>query len=434
MAQGAEKTKEPYRLDPAFERAAVTLACSRPRFYGRIGHAIDPDCLGLPAGKLALEAARQIAREQGKGPDRLLIVLQRLRRWMDDGRVRLEQIQDVDDLFADAEDAGLPSDDTAVAELAPILKRRINGEAVRVAMDEYGKGGDFARTRKLLERADRLGDRDTSTGVKLGAGSYEEIDQLRTLERLPTGIPELDIALDGGLQRGGLGLYIGSSGDGKSMSLSSQAATSVRAGLFVVAATLEVPRPIWLARVKANLTGIPINNIIADSKVAEPRLVGMPLGPLIVQYFPPTATTFPDIEEWVAACEEQEGRKIDVLITDYGDKLGVPKARPEEGGYTHGRVVFERMRVYAEERGIWHWSASQAVRRKDRKKILDLEDVADSMHKVRVGGLVITLNVSDDQAEILFRIAKHTTGKAKINVGPLPTDYVCGRIAPITEA
>ncbi len=434
MSQGAEKAKEPYRLDPAFERALITLACHRPRFYGRIGHAIDPDCLGIASAKLALEAVRQIVREQGKGPDNLLIVLQRLRRWFDDGRVKLEQIQEVDDMFADAEDAGLPSEDGANAEIAPILKRRIHGEAVRIGMDEYGKGTDFRKTMKLLSKAEKLGDTDTSTGVKLGSGSYEEIDRLRTLERLPTGITELDIALDGGLQRGGLGLYVGGSGDGKSMSLSAQGAQSVRTGLFVVAATLEVPVPIWLARVNSNLTGIPINTIIADSEVARPKLAKMPLGPFIVKYFPPTATTFPDIEEWVSECEDQEGRKVDVLLTDYGDKLGAPaKSKGDDSGYSHGRVVFERMRVYAEERNIWHWSASQAVRKKDKKKILDLEDVADSMHKVRVGGLVITLNVSDDQSEILFRIAKHTTGKAKINVGPFSTDYACGRIAPIQE-
>ena len=94
------------------------------------------------------------------------------------------------------------------------------------------------------------------------------------------------------------------------------------------------------------------------------------------------------------------------------------------------------LRVYAHERKIFCWTASQASRQKDRKRILDLNDVADSMHKIRVADLVITLNVRDEGSEfpqIIFKIAKHRTGKSRVEIGPMPTEYERGRICPILE-
>lgn len=433
----APKGSDPYWLDPGFERAVITMCCSKPRFWGRIGHALDPDALALEPSKLAYRACAQVARDNGKGPEGTLIVLQRLRRWMDDGKAKIEDINAVSDLFDAAEDAGLPSEETTVAELKPILSKRIKSEAVRVVMDEYAKDGDFARSTALMAKANRLGDTNTSVGTKLGAGSYAEIEKLKHLERLPLGIMELDQALDGGLRRGGLGVLVGASGDGKSMGLSHVGANSMKAGLFVLYATLEVIPADVLARVKANLTGVPINAILDNPEIVRAQLMGMALGPFIVQEFTPQATTMEDVEAWVASAEEQEGRKVDLLITDYGDKLIAPKSsgRDGENGYTQGRVVFERMRVYANEGHvggrIWHWTAAQGTRQKDKRKRLDLNDVADSMHKIRVADLVVTLNAQDDD-QMGFNVAKHRHGRSKMYVGPLPTDFVCGRIAPVT--
>lgn len=424
---------DPYRLDPGFERAVVTMAATRPKFWGRIGNELDPDCLDAEPAKLAVRAIKQIAKESGRGPDRVVIVLQRLRTWMEDGKVALEQIDAVTDMFDDAAEAGLPTDDAATAELVPLLRKRIRGEAVRAAMDEFARDGDFKKPSDLIAKANRLGDTNTSVGIKLGsAGGFEAIEAVKRMERLRTGIPEMDLELNGGPRRGTLSMFMGGPGDGKSMGLSHLGGFSLRHGLFVAHATLELDMATVLARYKANLTDLPIDAILDEPAIVAPHLAALQLGPLIVQEFTPQATTMEDIEDWIAACEEQEGRKIDLLITDYGDKLSAPKAAGKEGehGYSMGRVVFERMRIYAHDRGIWHWTASQATRAKDKRKRLDVNDTADSMHKPRVADLVITLNAKDDpagQTMELF-VAKNRHGKAKVTVGPLPTAFEVGRL------
>ncbi len=435
--------KDPYKLDPAFERALVTLCCARQRFYGRIGHALEPALLGSPEGKLALEAAHAIRRESGSGPSALLFVSQRLRRWHVDGRVTMEQIQAVNSYFDAAEDAGLPEEEPMVAEVLPMLQARIRKEATMSAIEDVGKGGDLSKSVKLAQSADRLGLADDGTGIVLGEGSFEAIEQFKKVEKLPLGIPELDIALGGGAWRGSLNMFLGASGDGKSMGLSHVFCEGLINGCFGCYATLELPVDLVLARIKANLTGLPIDGIMeipeiqdeCKRRLAHLRAQGF-FGYAIVKQFTPHATTCEDIFAWVAACEEQVGRKIDLLVTDYADKLAgsLSKSEKDQHGYNEGRVVYEGLRVHADERRYWSWTASQATRNKEKKqKNLTLDDTADSMHKIRVADLVVSLNARDDGASIVFGVPKNRRGKRSVSVGPLPVEFERARICPVVR-
>lgn len=428
------KKQELYGFDPGFERAVVALCCTNSRFYGKVGIELDPELFKKDSAKIALRACRAIFKEIGHGPDSALLVLQRLRRWMNDGKVTFEEIQKVANMLDNAEDAGLPDPDAVVAEVAPVIQLRMRDEAVKAGIDAFGKGGDLSKVVALEERAARIGQADTSVGTVLGNESWIEVASLKDLERLRTGIVELDSQLDGGLQRGGLGVLLGASNDGKSMGLSHIAGVNVLDGLFVGYATLELQRAIVLARIKANMTGIPINALLAgDTQQAQKILnaVGGKLGRLVVQDFTPYVTTIEDLKEWVERCEEFAQREMDLLVVDYGDKLGAKKSKSnDESGYSQGRVVFEGLRIWADARKKFCWTASQATRQKDKRKRLDLNDTADSMHKIRVADLVVSLNVKDegDMQTMELYVAKHRTGKSKVSVGPYPTAFEVGQI------
>lgn len=425
-----------YALTEDYQQAVAYYCATSPAFFGRIGHAIDPSKIEHAPAKLTIEASRAIYLERGRGPDSSRSVVQRIRRWVEDGRVRFDDLLLVNDLFdALEEDAKRPSEDEVLAEVVPILRRVMQQEAAISATEDYAKGSDFTRTISIVEKAKRLGEVDESIGIRLGAGSAEEIATIRKLEKLPLGVTELDLRLRGGLRRGCFGLLLGGTGDGKSMGLGHIAATGLRRGLFVAYATLEVIPADVFARIEANLTGIPIDAILEDPTEAERRCAAMKGGGILcVHEFTPLVTTFPDIAAWVEEIERVHGREVDLLCTDYGDKVGAPKAKgkTEDGGYRTGLVVFEGMRNWANQKRRWHWSASQATRRKDRKKLLEVDDTADSMHKVRVADLVITLNLDGD-GQMTFRSAKARHGGAGANVGPMPTDFELGRICPIVD-
>jgi lysozyme family protein len=126
---------EPYNLAPEFERAVLALCCQNPRFWSRVGHVLDLDAMGHPLAKHILVACAQISAEVGHGPSASIIVLQRLQRLVDDGKLRREDIAAVVHLLDQAEDAGLPELEQAVNELVPVeaLTRRGNGGHGRVS-------------------------------------------------------------------------------------------------------------------------------------------------------------------------------------------------------------------------------------------------------------------------------------------------------------
>lgn len=436
MAVKSDKGKEPYGLDPAFERAVVALSCSNQRFYGRIGSTLEYDLMGDERARLAMQACMAIFKDNGKGPDSSLVVVQRLRRWMQEGKVSHEQILAVVDYFEEAEEAGIPSEDSVVGELAPILRRRFEGEAVRSAIETYGKRGDLKQIAEMISKAAQLGVNDTTTGTRLGLDSFEEISALRHLDRLPTGIPELDIALDGGPPRGTMSFVLGGPGDGKSTFLNSVSAACIWGGGVALYATLELPRATVLARHLANLTKIPINSILDGAMdVARSRLqkIAPHLGALIVKEFTAGATTIEDMKAWVNQVEADEKRPVDLLVIDYGDML-TTSSKKDRPGHEIMKDVYRGMRVYAAEQKFWIWTASQPKASNDKKrKKLDTYDAAGSQDKSRETDLMITLNADDDGMNVNYWIAKYRHGKGRQAVGPLPTDFHCGQIAAMTN-
>lgn len=430
------KRETPYGFDPAFESMVVALTCSNPRFYGRVGYALDPELLRAEHTKLAVRAAHAIFKEVGHGPSRGLLVLQRLRAWMADGRVKLEDIKRLAVLFDDAEDSEPPDVESVIAELVPLVRQRIRDEAVQAAIDAYGKKGDLAKAVELERKAQRVGVVDTSIGTLLGTEeSWVEVSSLQHMHRMPLGIPELDALLDGGLQRGGLGVLLGGSGDGKSMGLSHITGVNFCLGAFCGYVTLEVPKPEVVARVKANITGVPINVLKAgDTDEARTLFIRAAQrgGALVVTEMPGSATTVDDITQWVSAAEQMVGRTMDLLAVDYGD-LVIVRSKREVSSYMHGKEVFEGLRAWAHDHKTWCWTASAATRRKDRKKRLDQDDVSDSMHKIKASDLTVTLNVAEEGEDrtITPFVAKHRTGKSRFAVGPFPTAYEIGQLVAL---
>lgn len=433
--------KEPYGFEVGFEHALIALSCQRPTFWGRAGHALDPDCVALPASKLALQTVRAIAKELGKGPTSVMLVIQRLRRWQGEGKVTGDQIKDVAAVLDDAEEAGLPDEEAVIAEVIPVLKRRMERRALDSAFQTFQHRGDLGVVVDQFQKAQRLGEVDASIGTILGEGSFAEMSRLRKIQRLPTGILELDDALAGGAYRGTLSVFMGGSGGGKSMGLIQVAVNAAMHGLDVGLATLELPEPIILARLKANMTAIAIDRILEEAddpesevrkKIAELQARGT-MGRIVVKHFSPQATTVEDLKAWRRTCKERHDIDFAVVVADYADKM-TAKSR-DDSGYNIGKLVYEGFRLWAEQDDFWAWTACAAKRddkSKGGKRKLDGDDAADSIHKLRVSDLWITLNQKEEDEMILYFIAKNRLGKARISVGPLPHDFVCARIAPVT--
>ncbi len=417
-----------YGWDAEFERIIALMSATNPRFYGRVGSSIDVRGLRTDDSKLVLKAVAAIAKKIGKGPTHESVVIQRIRRWVQQGKETQEDLDEVIDLFLDAPE--LPTEEEVVGEVAPMLKRRMQAEAVRLAMDEYAKHGDMGPVVKIINQAVSLGEQDSSLGMRLGPGALKEIKRLRQLDKLPMNIPELDAALGGGLPRGCINIWLGGENSGKSMALSHVVANTVSLGYCAVAATLELSEAAWQARVIANLLEYPINEIMeGDQKGLARRLRKKKIGPLWVKDFPPKLTTMLDIWRWVIEVEEYEGIPVDLVAIDYINKLK-SHDRADKNQYEGQGTSIETFRHLIAETGKWGHTAGQAQRRtaRDRKRRIEGQDVAESMHLVRVPDLGISLNPDDETGEVSYYVARNRNGPKGITVGPIPHDFACGRM------
>ena len=420
-------------LDEKFENWVVSYACNSPRFYRLVGYAIKPDTLGNDKAQWLIRAAHTIHRETGAPPESSVLVMQRLRSWSNEGKLRvsfIEQCLDYLELYEDATNRMV--EDGVIKELSPVLRRKAHYVAVKQALDDYTNRRDLTDVVEQIEQANKIGVSENVPGIKFNVAAVNSVLRAKRIGRLGTGTDDLDFALDGGLPRGALGCAVGGAGDGKSMFLYQIAAGGLAQGCHVALATLENPESVVISRLTSCLTNIPIAQVLSGvpQVVDRLKLLEPQLGVATIREFTAKATTAKDILRWCDELSSKEGRQVDLLVVDYADKLAAPKERDE---YNAMRVVYEDLRVGVHERKIWCWTASQSTRKKKGENKTDLDSVADSINKARIVDLMVGLNVKDPQEgltgrEVELFVSKFRLGASRMTIGPLPTEFEFGRL------
>lgn len=420
---------ESYAMDARFERALVVALCERPRLFERIGQDLDPTMLVERVHQLILEAARSVAKEVGRGPSDCLVVVQRIRRAVESGRVSGEDYEAAVQALLDPPEL---TDEELLAEALPLVRRKLEADIARAALDEFSQRGDYRSVEKLLRKRSTLGVSSSLLGTRLSRTTLDEIGRMQHLDKLPTGVMDLDLGLSGGLVRGALGVYMAPSGHGKSMFLVHQSASALRSGLTVCYATLELPEEEITARIIANLTNTP-TNIVKDPAMepevgaAFDRVQG--LGLFVTKKFPPGSTTPLQVIDWVEELEQSEGAVCDLLVVDYAEKMISHRKQDQDDSNKSSEVIHETLRLHVETRKRWGWTAAQVQRRKgqDRKRKIEGEDVAGFIGKVNVADLVVSGHLDDTGELVEVFVVKNRYGKQFFGLGPYPTGYDCGR-------
>ena len=420
-------------LDETFENWVVSYACNSPRFYRMVGYAVQPESLTNDSGCWLLKAAHAIHGETGSPPESSVIVMQRLRAWSNEGKLRLAFVEScLDYLELSEDDANRMVEDAVVKELSPVLRRKAHYAAVKQALDDYQNRRDLSDVVEKIEQANKIGVSENVPGVKFNIATVNTVLKAKMIGRLGTGTDDLDFALDGGLPRGALGCAVGGAGDGKSMFLYQIAAVGLAQGCHVAVATLENPESVVISRLTACMTNIPIAQVLSGvpQVVDRLRLLEPQMGIATIREFTAKATTSKDILRWCDELGSKEGRPVDLLVVDYADKLNAPKEKDE---YNAMRVVYEDLRVGVHERKIWCWTASQSTRKKKGENKTDLDSVADSINKARIVDLMVGLNVKDPQEgltgrEVELFVSKFRLGASRMTIGPVPTEFEFGRL------
>ena len=452
-APSAAKSHEPYRFDATFEKMLVYRLASSPALWIRIGQHMDPKALGTPPATLIVETVSQLVVETGRPPRRMSMVVQALARKQAEGKITIDQREACRTLLMEGLDALDPvgmsptdaSDEDLVDQAKPVLERAWKRESARAIVGDMTTHGVESFVDILDESVTRLKAigatvTDAEGESPITVDTLGDLTRQIRLARSPTGVPELDLLLEGGMPVGGLGLFLGGTGAGKSMTMVQAAVTNALTGKVVHVVTGELSKEKWQARVLANLFGVPIGAILREDSTRlalQERIENAATWfdtkfRLYVGRFAPDEDTPRSVFHRIEELEQQIGAAVDVLIVDYADELRADRAvSKDDKGYLSAGSVYSSLRNWAERKKRVVWTGTQATRDKKRKS-LDVNDVSDSIKKARVADLVVSINPEGTPTSgYRWGIAKFRDGEGGHLTAVVPADLSCARVSPV---
>ena len=244
-----------------------------------------------------------------------------------------------------------------------------------------------------------------SDDIAIDAGDFEGVRQryikssLLVGNRVPTGIQVLDNILNGGLEKGELGILLAEAKRGKSIGLVHMGCVALMRGAGRVAHfVLEGTPEQAVMRYQSRLSGIEYSRIAKDEiaseeqkkldYISEKYTTRLELVPMNAHW----NYTVLDIETKI---KELERRKLkpDLVIIDYADLLkGHVKTNSTREEQT---LVYRHVKQMAMIYKVAIWTAAQAQRpSEDPEKVtlLRAKNVAECYEKVRIADFVATLN------------------------------------------
>lgn len=435
------KNVRPYELDPGFERALAYYFVTDGDVYARLAEYLDPKLMPTKEAQLACRAALDVGTARGMPPKSETLVLQQLVAQRNAGKVTQEQINDVADYLTEAVSSSLPKPEMVAQSMAELLSRHLIFSEVGSLSGTLAARKDPRKTLRQIERLVELTEQNASASVEATEDGFDEIVAAGMAAKLPTGCAELDDLLGGGMPIG-CTMLVGPAKAGKSMVLSSLAAEGYYRGLNVLYATLELSSEFQLARVYANLFNVPTDELEAGrNTVARQRFRALRemhndqgLKPnCSIRWFDP-GTPVKSLLEWVDSTVEKSGRKVDLLLVDYVDLVGGAGGKSDESDYQSQKVVVTALRSHAVKHGYVVATASQAKRGINTLK-LDVDDAADSQHKVRVADVVISLRMEQDRKDYVdYFISAGRKGQDRKGTGELPVDRSYARMFPTNRS
>jgi replicative DNA helicase len=426
---------DPYNLSSDFEQALIYHLIYKNDMYAKIGKYLEPEAFCTPVSRLVVSAILQYSNKHGKCPGSDTTVRQLLLMQHDEGKVTADQLLDVEEYLLMLAATEQDVIDNILNAFIPMLKQRRFQTAARRMVEHVAKRPDSMKEMLLyLQETENLGESSMSPTFHINDDNLDAIRALQLSKRLSTGIKELDTELGGGPPIQSLNMCMAASGDGKSTFLVHAAAAAARAGYHVGVLTLELPVEVWMAKLYGNLYGIPVNSLL-ESKSGD-GMVGMlaerkekcGIFNCAISMLSPRTSKVVDIMSWVDRTQVSSGKKLDVLVVDYGDLVGHNRKKKYEG---LGDVYTDLRQQFAIENDGWVWTASATNKKKNPKDFLTADNTGDSLNKFRLCDTCVAMELSEDGSELSYKVLKNRLG-IRGRVEKLPTEFECSRITRIT--
>jgi len=212
-----------------------------------------------------------------------------------------------------------------------------------------------------------------------------------------TGWQTLDEKLYGGFFRGGLNIFCGQSGSGKSLVLQNLAINWALDGHLVIYFTLELAEELVASRITSMITGRSTKEVFRD--VDEAGLMinvvakKSKAGRLQIKKMPEGSTTANHLRGYLKEFEIQTGRKPDAIVVDYLDLMYPTDRRinPSEL-FIKDKQVAEELRAMYHETNTFGATASQLNRQSfEADNQFQQSHIAGGMSKINTADNVFAI-------------------------------------------
>jgi KaiC/GvpD/RAD55 family RecA-like ATPase len=239
--------------------------------------------------------------------------------------------------------------------------------------------------------------------------------------KLPTGLPTLDYAFNGGLAKREVGLIIAPTGRGKSTFLVNVGAAAVLGGYPVVHfAVNELELTDVAVRYAARLTGFPITSLVNGS-AGEAYLNVLrsviPNEMNLVSHHVPMNTPVSSLRSYLSRFRYQRGISPALVVIDNTDDLA--SSRRDRDAYVEKGLVFAELKALAHDFDIAIWADSQANRSAGDAKVVSLGNISDSYRKAQKADVIMTLTQTDEEYEAglcRLKVEKARRSRRSVNV------------------
>ena len=209
----------------------------------------------------------------------------------------------------------------------------------------------------------------------------------------PLMIPKIDAIMRGGMEPGKMGVFMGPSSRGKTLTLVHAGAAALRAGKTVVHITLEVSDRDVELRYDANISGIPINTLVKDHATQLKRVKSAILhrvrGKLFIKQWGCNEASTQDVIAYLHMLRNTRNVSPHLVLIDYADLLRAAKAR-DQLRFELSEITRTLSQI-AKDFNCAVWTASQTNRSAFSHIELSLQDAAECIDKVQIADVVIGL-------------------------------------------
>jgi DNA replication protein DnaC len=311
------------------------------------------------------------------------------------------------EFFKKVREQKIVEDAEYIKETAVDFAKKQDLKAAMISSIELMKSSSFDQISKLINTSLAKG-LDNNLGHEYITDfdlRYE--NQLRN--PISTGWKELDNITQGGLGAGEMGIFIGSSGAGKSFTLVNIGAAALKSGKNVIYYTLELSDNVIGKRFDSYFTRVQIEELVNHKENIFNDIKNVP-GRLIIKKYPQKCATTQTIDNHIEKCIKR-GFKPDLVLVDYGDKLKPIKNEKEK---RHDlETIYEELRNIAEKYSVPLWNVSQSNRDGAKSELLTMESISEAYSKVFPCDFIAALTRTVEDREnntARFFVAKNRFG------------------------